>query len=121
MKIEEKGSEQLMGEMMLGLKQLSSAPSEMNLCILFACNTIRDILLSRLEQSEKSAIEWAKIAGKNQSQIEKLADEIENLKCCGNCNLVDCDTERGNLDYNFGKYCKLWCSDGMSREERMIL
>lgn len=77
-------------------------------------------LLSRFKQGEKSAIEWAKIAGKNQSQIEKLADEIENLKCCGNCSMQKCETDRGNLDDNYGKYCPKWLSDGMKREQRLI-
>ncbi len=55
---------------------------------------IRIELLSRLEAGEKSAIEWAKMAGKNQRQIEKLADEIENIKCCGNCDSTESQLSR---------------------------
>jgi hypothetical protein len=33
-----------------------------------------------LSKREAEAINWAKIAGQNQAQIEKLADEIERLK-----------------------------------------
>ena len=49
-----------------------------------------------------------------------IAKKVDNLKCCGNCNLIDCDTERGNLDDNFGKYCDLWCYDGQTTEDRRI-
>jgi hypothetical protein len=81
-------------------------------------------LLSRLEQgekSEKSAIEWAKRAGQNQNQIEKLADEIESLKCCGNCDLYSI-TNRDCPDYyrvNANSYCDKWQSDGMTRADRI--
>ena len=47
-------------------------------------------------------------------------EQIKNTECCGNCNMKDCDTERGNLDYNFNKYCDKWQSDGLKREERMF-
>lgn len=77
-------------------------------------------LLSRLErdEGERDAIKWANIAGAHQQQIGKLADEIENLKCCGNCSMQKCEMERGNLNYNFGIYCHRWQSDNMTRKER---
>lgn len=54
-----------------------------------------------------------------QAQIEKLATEIENLKCCGNCKHYtprgDCRSKHG---YPPGYYCDYWLTSGLTRKDR---
>ena len=80
-------------------------------------------LLSRLDEGEKDAIKWANIAGAHQQQIEKLVDEIENSKCCGNCKQhengwqgITCNLNGYIQDAEH--YCDQWQSDNMTRKER---
>jgi hypothetical protein len=43
--------------------------------------------------------------------------QFENLKCCGNC-YYGSPMSSGCNKQRHGKYCSLWQTDGLSREER---
>jgi hypothetical protein len=87
-------------------------------------------LLTRLAQGEGAEKEIQYLKDERERLLEyskkcldeniRLENELRDSRCCGNCSMADCDTERGNLDDNFGKYCDRWCSDGQTREARLI-
>ena len=93
------------------------------------CKDDKDKLISRLSEGrkaieenktlEESALRWAKIAGQHQAQIEKLVEEIENMKCCNNCNKTVTTCGLSFDEIRSGKnYCSNWQPDGLSKKER---
>lgn len=114
MNLKDKGSEQLMSDMMFALKNLEHG-SPHNIHLISVANTIRDELLSRLEQIESLSNENIRLHAQRFESGKMVAEAIkkaENLECCGNCSDSNCGHTYG--------YCDKWQSDNLKREERII-
>jgi hypothetical protein len=55
---------------------------------------------------------------KRSCELCELLDEIENLKCCGNCRGWDRVMPYCASPQKVDGYCANWQSDGLTRKER---
>jgi len=67
-------------------------------------------------ESGKMVAEVIKQTELLEKHIESLKEEIENLKCCGNCNPLECNWKTSGSEESH--YCDKWQSDGLKRKER---